>query len=361
MKLYLVLCSLVCLIYSTSCYKSSNYKLLAEWENFKLQHNKIYGKSENLDRMQIWMESKKTVEAHNLKFLAGKVSYEMGINKFSDLTAEEFISNYGMKQEDEKPMSDVEKRIVSKPTQPIADGIDWRKTGAVTPVKDQGNCGSCYAFSVTGAVEAQYFFATGKLYSLSEQQIVDCTKSFNSGCGGGYISQTFQFIANNGGLEAENSYPYTQFEQKCDFDVNYSVANIGGYYSVDTNEGALLNSVANYGPTSVSIYVPDSFQHYKSGVYDEPNCISKGKHAVLVVGYGNDGKNDFWLVKNSWGILWGEKGYIRMSRNKNNQCGIASQASVPYVGITTPAKNSVTVIDYFLRIVKTKSIITQTS
>jgi cathepsin L len=198
----------------------------------------------------------------------------------------------------------------------------------VTPVKNQGNCGSCYAFGSVGAFESQHFIKTGKLILLSEQQIVDC--SGQSGCHGGTNEATFRYIANTGGMESAASYVYSASDDhECQFDRSKVVTNGSGYVVLEANEENFKNAVAIAGPIAVGIYAAKSFQTYAGGVYDEPNCGGIRNHALLVIGYGSDNGHDYWLVKNSWGEDWGEKGFIKMSRNKNNQCSIASDGSYP--------------------------------
>ena len=212
---------------------------------------------------------------------------------------------------------------------------DWRSQGAVTKVKSQGQCGSCWAFSVTGALEGQHFRKTGKLVSLSEQNLIDCSKKYgNHGCNGGWMNNGFRYIKENGGIDTEDSYAYLGTDhQQCKFRKETIGATSTGYTVIPpNNEKQLLNAVATVGPITVAIQVTSSFQSYHGGVYYEPRCDPKKlNHAVLIVGYGSEGGHDYWLVKNSWGTSWGQEGYIKMARNKNNNCGIASAASYPLV------------------------------
>uniref|UniRef100_A0AAV2KSI1 Peptidase C1A papain C-terminal domain-containing protein n=1 Tax=Knipowitschia caucasica TaxID=637954 RepID=A0AAV2KSI1_KNICA len=211
--------------------------------------------------------------------------------------------------------------------------VDYRNTGFVTEVKDQGYCGSCWAFSTTGAIEGQLYKQTGQIVSLSEQNLVDCSKPYGTyGCNGAWMANAYDYVISNG-LMTTNAYPYTSVDtQACYYDSRLAVAHIKDYRFIPKgDEQALADAVATIGPITVAIDADHaSFLFYSSGIYDEPSCNpSNLSHAVLLVGYGSEGGEDFWIIKNSWGTSWGEGGYMRILRNGKNTCGVASYALYP--------------------------------
>lgn len=213
----------------------------------------------------------------------------------------------------------------------VPDSIDYRKKGYVTPVKNQGQCGSCWAFSSAGALEGQLKKKTGKLLALSPQNLVDCV-SENYGCGGGYMTTAFQYVQQNGGIDSEDAYPYVGQDESCMYNATAKAAKCRGYREIPVgNEKALKRAVARVGPVSVSIDASlTSFQFYSRGVYYDENCDRDNvNHAMLVVGYGTQKGHKYWIIKNSWGESWGNKGYVLLARNKNNACGITNLASFP--------------------------------
>jgi len=268
---------------------------------------------------------KKNVDYIN-EFNARNATFTVAMNKFGDLTGQQFAKYYSglLASSSRKPA-----QIFAKAGLP--DTFDWRQQGAVTQVKNQEQCGSCWSFSTTGSVEGCHFLATKSLASLSEQNLVDCSwNQGNEGCNGGLMTQAMDYIISNGGIDTEKSYPYTARDGSCTYQSSNSGSTLGSYNNVAPgDESALQNSVYQ-GPTSVAIDAShSSFQFYSSGVYSEPDCSSQQlDHGVLAIGWGTDGSQDYWLVKNSWGADWGQQGYIWMARNDNNMCGIATMATL---------------------------------
>jgi len=258
------------------------------------------------------------------------------MNKYADMTINEFVkvmNGYNATMQGQRTQH--RQTFSFDANVKVPDTVDWRDKGYVTPIKDQAQCGSCWAFSSTGSLEGQHFKATGKLVSLSEQNLVDCsTAQGNMGCNGGLMDQAFTYIKVNNGIDTEDSYPYEALDKPCRFKAADVGATDTGFTDITSkDENALQQAVATVGPISVAIDAGHtSFQLYKSGVYNEPFCSqTRLDHGVLAVGYGTDSAKPYWLVKNSWGESWGNKGYIMMSRNKRNQCGIATAASYPTV------------------------------
>ncbi|GAB6027588.1 hypothetical protein CHUAL_001831 [Chamberlinius hualienensis] len=310
--------------------------LLEEFNLFKLQYGKTYkDREEEQYRMDIYINNRLSIATHNQRYHQGLVTFEMGMNKFGDLLEHEFAaimngfksaSNYKSKGSTYLSPSNVVK----------PDKIDWRTKGYVTPIKNQGDCGSCWAFSATGSLEGQTFRKTGKLISLSEQNLVDCSgDEGNQGCDGGLMTNAFDYIKINNGIDTEISYPYEGFDDNCKFKKDKIGATDTGYTVIEKgNETQLQDAIGTNGPISVAIDASrKSFQFYKQGVYNEPLCSSENlDHGVLAVGYDTDSTGqEYYIVKNSWGTDWGINGYIWMPRNKNNYCGIATMACFPTV------------------------------
>ncbi|KAI4333833.1 hypothetical protein L6164_018594 [Bauhinia variegata] len=300
-------------------------------EQWMAKYGKVYNDAaEKEKRFQIFKDNVAFIESFNA---AGNKPYKLAINQFADQTNDEFkVSRNGYFH---RLSSTTESSFKYEDETAIPATIDWRKKGAVTPIKDQGQCGSCWAFSTIAATEGIHQITTGKLVSLSEQELVDCdTKGVDQGCMGGLMEDGFEFIIKNGGITTEANYPYKAADGTCSTKEEIPVAaKIKGYERVPANsEAALLKAVANQ-PVSVSIDASGSaFQFYSSGVFTG-ECGTELDHGVTAVGYGTaDDGTKYWLVKNSWGTQWGEQGYIRMQRGidaKEGICGIAMDASYP--------------------------------
>lgn len=298
---------------------------------WKEQHGKKYASpSLEAKAFSAWAQNEEKIVEHN----ALSLPYTLGHNEFSDLTADEFFAKYvGYDATGRKPRAASMHVPVANETLP--ESIDWVAKGAVTPVKNQGQCGSCWAFSTTGAIEGAYAIATGKLVSLSEQELVQCD-DVDQGCSGGLMNNAFKYVEQHG-LAAESDYPYTSgtgIRGLCNDALQKKpVAHVTGYKDVASKDEDALKSAVAQQPVSVAIEADKrSFQLYKSGVFSSPFCGKQLDHGVLVVGYGSERglllKHDFWKVKNSWGSTWGEDGYIKIARGKN-MCGIALQPSYP--------------------------------
>ena len=309
-----------------------------DWESFKgLFGRTFHSESEENERMLAFLSAQQHVIQHNEAYERGEKSFRLTINNMADLPFNEYKKLNGYKRLYGDSLQKKNSSTFLKPFNvDIPDEVDWRDHGYVTEVKNQGMCGSCWAFSSTGALEGQHKRATGVLVSLSEQNLVDCSSAYgNNGCNGGLMDFAFQYIKENKGIDTEPSYPYKGRQKKCHFSATNVGAEDTGFVDItEGDEEALKQAVATQGPISVAIDAGHrSFQLYRSGVYFEKECSSENlDHGVLVVGYGSDPEHgDYWIVKNSWGPKWGENGYIRMARNRKNHCGVASKASYPLV------------------------------
>ncbi|XP_010271530.1 PREDICTED: low-temperature-induced cysteine proteinase [Nelumbo nucifera] len=300
------------------------------------EHGRTYSsEEERLFRLKVFEDNLAFVTEHNSM---ANSTYSLALNAFADLTHHEFkISRLGLAAAatDMVRSSPRAPSLIESPSiaGQLPSSIDWREKGAVTNVKDQGSCGACWSFSATGAIEGINKIVTGSPLSLSEQELVDCDRSYNSGCGGGLMDYAFQWVIKNKGIDTEDDYPYQGGERTCNKDkLRKHVVTIDGYTDVPSNsEKHLLQAVASQ-PVSVGICGSErAFQLYSKGIFSGP-CSTSLDHAVLIVGYGSENGVDYWIVKNSWGTRWGMNGYMHMLRNSGSPqgvCGINMLASYP--------------------------------
>ncbi|XP_059633793.1 cysteine proteinase mucunain-like [Cornus florida] len=306
-------------------------EVMTMYESWLVKHAKVYNAlGEKEKRFQIFKDNLRFIDDHNA---AENRTYKLGLNRFADLTNEEYRSMYlGAKRRVSTPKTS--DRYTPRVGDSLPDSVDWREKGAVVGVKDQGSCGSCWAFSTIAAVEGINKVVTGDLISLSEQELVDCDTSYNEGCNGGLMDYAFEFIINNGGIDTEDDYPYKARDGMCDqYRKNAKVVTIDGYEDVPPNDEKALQKAVASQPVSVAIEGGGrEFQLYISGVFTGI-CGTQLDHGVAAVGYGTENGVDYWIVKNSWGASWGEDGYIRMERNTatalTGKCGIAMEPSYP--------------------------------
>jgi len=299
------------------------------FQEFTHKYYKDYNNDDEYQlRYNIFKENVDIIDNHNKE----KHSWTMEINEFTDMTWNEFRNEHITYNELRLWNNDntIDYTIDYRNA---PDEWDWTEKGAVTPVKNQGSCGSCWAFSTTGSVEGAWFVETGDLVSISEQQLIDCSDSFgNQGCNGGIMNDGFKYIIENG-ICHEVSYPYTAKDGTCNTCTS-SLVKVSSFKNVLPNNENVLRKAVFQQPVSVALEADQTGWHfYSSGVMDG-NCGTNLDHGVLIVGYGTlDGK-DYWKVKNSWGENWGDEGYILLVRNveeSQGQCGIAMQPSYPVV------------------------------
>jgi C1A family cysteine protease len=307
----------------------------AVFAHYTKKFGKTYSVDEIFARFNTFRVNYEKIVKHNA---ANKHSYTLGLTSLTDLTTEEYKTRLGFKLS-EKTKSMHVKLTEGKLT---TGSLDWRTKGVVNAIKDQGQCGSCWAFSTVASSETAIAIAKGKLHSLSEQHLVDCTSDYGcSGCNGCLMANAFNYMLAEGGLCTETAYPYTGEDGTCASSTCGDKYNIKSYHNITCglsdycdkiikmNETNMLEHV-NKGVVSIAIEADqDIFQSYTSGVIDSSSCGTSLDHGVAIIGYGTESGTPYWLVRNSWGTSWGLDGYVKIARGKNI-CGIAEYSEIPY-------------------------------
>jgi len=303
----------------------------AEFMAWAKKHQKTYPVSEYASRFEIYKQNLVRIKQMNDFHTSAKFA----VNKFADLTAEEFkqlyLSSLPFVKDQKWPVTHIADKDFPKA---VPDSYDWRDHGAVTGVKDQGQCGSCWAFSTIGNLEGQNFLAGNKLIGLSEQNLVDCDhhcmqyegqQVCDQGCDGGLMPNAFQYVIANGGIDTEASYAYLGVDSTCNYNAANKGATLKNWTMIPSNETQMLGYLLNNGPVSVAVDATE-WQFYFGGIFDFYYCGTSLDHGVLIVAYGHQDNflgedTPYWVIKNSWGADWGESGYIKLERNEG-LCGI---------------------------------------
>lgn len=292
-------------------------------------HKKYASEADQIKHFAIFMENARFIHENNAK----THSFSLELNEFADLDPEDLP--LGLFIEENSNIS-TNGTVWMDVNTVLPEAVNWVDMGAVTKAKNQKDCGSCWAFSAVGAMEGAHFLKTGKLVSLSEQQLVDCAKPYgNKGCKGGKMDKAFKYVIETGGISSEKAYKYTASKGKCQAKKVPLKAIITGYSDIPRYNELQLKAAVAQRPISIAIQANQKvFQLYKKGVIDH-SCGHDLDHGVLLVGYGEEAGKPYWLVKNSWGKHWGEQGFVKILRDDGNQsgpgmCGVASYASYPY-------------------------------
>jgi C1A family cysteine protease len=306
-----------------------------QFTHFQERFNKFYSNLEELEtRFDIFKTNLKTILNHNMDNI--KQNFTMGINQFTDLTPEEFKTQYASGY---KPLESFGCTPFTSHSDNLPASVDWTTTGKVNPIRDQGQCGSCWAFAATANAETAWAIATNQLLDLSEQYLVDCATGigyFNMGCNGGQPDSALKYMINDGQC-SETSYPYTQKQGTCNPCAQKAKVEFSGCFDVTPNDQKALKTATAQNPVVVAIEADTRyFQSYSGGILtDGLKCGTKLDHAVEIVGYGRENGIDYWKVRNSWSSTWGEQGYFRIQRtdsvNDPGVCGIAMEPSFIFI------------------------------
>lgn len=289
-------------------------------------------------RLQIFVDNLATIERHNEMFNTGNATFRMGINQFADMTIEEFTFLNEVVNESKVIPDDFSfnpTTFTASDDFEAPESFDWRDCGALPRVRDQMGCGSCYAIATVAAVESQIFIKTNKLSELSVQEIVDCAgDNQTTGCDGGFELSVFEYVHEHGELSLSSDYNYEGAQGVCKSEELPKVSiNLTSYVELEPCDEELLKiAIAQVGPIVVSLDINhESFMRYSSGTYFEPDCTRHTNHVVLLVGYGSENAEDFWVIQNSFGVKWGEEGFMKLARNRDSHCGVAIEAMYPII------------------------------
>ncbi|CAL0304567.1 unnamed protein product [Lupinus luteus] len=315
-------------------------KLFQIW---KKEHSRVYNDLQEMSkRFDIFISNLNDIIDSNAKRMSSS-DYILGLNKFADWSNEEFEETY-LNNNVDMPEEDSDMKLNDDLTPYVPSSLDWRKKGAVTEVKNQGRCGSCWAFATVAGIEGINAVARGKLISLSEQQLVSCDKN-SHGCKGGRVKNGLDWVLKNGGIASEENYPYIAKNGTCTRKVKSS-AYIDGYRRLTNSDNALLS--ATVIQPIIACLNATGFKHYQRGIFNGRYCkkTTFTSHCVLIVGYNSYNGVDYWIAKNSWGKDWGRDGYILIKRNTGlpyGVCAINSKAFQPKInkGVSTPLKPSI--------------------
>ncbi|XP_023168547.1 cathepsin L1 [Drosophila hydei] len=316
------------------CQQNDSSQIYGEqFEKFKKVNNKSYIRPyDELRSYKAYEENHQIVNEHNKDYDSGKSSFRLTTNTMADMSTDSYLKGFLrlLRSPLISPSDNMADIVGSALMDNVPDSLDWRKKGFVTPSYNQQSCGSCYAFSIAQSIEGQVFKRTGRILPLSEQQIVDCSISHgNQGCTGGSLRNTLRYLQATGGLMRSVDYKYASKKGACQFVSELAVVNVTSWAILPANdEKAIQAAVAHIGPVAVSINAtPKTFQLYSDGIYDDVTCTSSSvNHAMLLIGY----EKDYWILKNWWGEMWGESGYMRI-RKGINLCGIANYAAYAIV------------------------------
>lgn len=316
------------------------------WTIFKRIYKRSFNDVEESSRREVFQRNVDLISKHNIEADLGLHSFWLEVNRFTDMTNDEYRQYLGYKPNSEtlnpqffpSNILNANNTYYANPWD-IPSSLDWRSKNVVTPVKDQGECTASFAYASISSIESQHAIQTGTLTPLSEQQIIDCSLDYgNEGClGGGLTSHAFRYIIAAGGIDSEEEYPFVGEDSFCRFTRQNVSSKVSGFVNiVEGDESVLKDAVANVGPTAVAVDAGSVyFQFYSRGIFDYNDCQRDRQHlnhALTVIGYGSElseTPTDYWIMKNSWGVGWGDEGYIRLRRNQDNLCGIASHALYP--------------------------------